>query len=78
MKRQDLEIHRGTITVHPEKLSAMKAKALADITPDAIGRIHGTVIDEELEMFVEELVYAEIADSLRAEVRSMLAKGLGL
>jgi hypothetical protein len=78
MKRQDIEIHHSTITVHPDKLSAMKKEALADITPDAIGRIRDTVIDEELEMFVEDLVYSEIADSMRAEVRAMLAKGLGL
>jgi hypothetical protein len=68
MKREDLQIDKGTITIHPDKLSAMKKEALADITPDAIGRIRDTVIDEELEMFVEELVYSEVADRMRAEV----------
>jgi hypothetical protein len=34
------------------------------------------VIDEQLELYMDELIAAEIAEELRIEIRSMLAKGL--
>jgi hypothetical protein len=38
--------------------------------------LRDAVIDEELEMYVEQLVIEEVGNEIRAEVRSMIAEGV--
>ncbi|MFL6353558.1 MAG: hypothetical protein ACJ74Z_17140 [Bryobacteraceae bacterium] len=75
MKRTDVKIERGKITIHPKKLAALKKDARARIGPDGRAILREAIVDEELEMYVEQLVIEEIENELRAEVRSMLAEG---
>jgi hypothetical protein len=76
MKRTDLRIERGKITIHPKKLEAMKKEARARIGPNGRAILREAIVDEELESYVEQLVIEEIENELRSEVRSMLAEGV--
>jgi hypothetical protein len=76
MKRTDLKIERGKITIHPRKLEAMKREARARIGSDGRATLRDAVLDEELESFVDLLMVQEIEDEMRSEIRSMLAEGL--
>ena len=75
MQRTDLKVERGKITIHPRKLAALKKEARAQIGPDGRAVLRDAIVDEEIEMYVEEIVIEEIEGELRAEVRSMLAEG---
>jgi hypothetical protein len=76
MKRSDLKIERGKITIHPKKLEALKKEARARIGPDGRAILRDAIVDEELESYVEQLVIEELENELRAEIRSMLAEGV--
>jgi hypothetical protein len=76
MKRTDINIERGKITIHPKKLEAMKKEAQARIGSDSRAILRDAILDEELETYVEQLVIGEIEGELRAEVRSLIAEGI--
>ena len=71
-QRRDLWIQDGKMVVHPEKLRSMKERIRARMTPNGLAALRDSVIDEELECFVEELVVDEIADEMRVQVRAQL------
>ena len=77
MKRTDLKIEPGKITIHPRKLAALKKEARARIGSDGRAILRDAIVDEEIEMYVEQIVVEEIENELRTEVRSMIAEALG-
>jgi hypothetical protein len=70
------EIQDDRIIVHPTKLKELKKEARSRIDADGLALLRECVIDEQLELYMDELIAAEIAEELRIEIRSMLAKGL--
>jgi hypothetical protein len=76
MKRTDIKVERGKITIHPKNLEALKREARARIGADGRAILRDAIVDEEMETYVEQLVIEEIEDELRAEVRSMIAEGV--
>lgn len=75
MQRTDLKI-RDRIIPHPTKLRELKEDARARIPPDAIGALAEAVMDEELEVYIDQIVAEEIEEVLRSEIRALLARGV--
>jgi hypothetical protein len=76
MKRTDLKIEGGRIIVHPTKIKELKKEARSRISADDIDALRDSVIDEQLELHFDEVVAAELAEEMRAEIRAMIAKGV--
>lgn len=76
MKRTDLKVEGGRIIVHPTKMKELKKEARSRISPDALAAIRECILDEELQLHFDEIVAAEIAEEMRAEIKSMLAQGV--
>jgi hypothetical protein len=76
MQRTDLRIEGGRIIVHPTKVKELKKEARSRISADDLAALRDSVIDEQLELHFNEIVAAEIAEEMRAEIRSMIAEGV--
>jgi hypothetical protein len=76
MKRTDITTGDGKITIHPAKLSALKARMRAALTEEDLEVLRNQVIDEEMEMLIQQTVVDEAAEAMRSEVRQQLTAGL--
>jgi hypothetical protein len=76
MQRTDLRIEGGRIIVHPTKVKELKKEARSRISTDGLAALRDSIVDEQLELHFDEIVAAELAEEMRIEIRSMLAKGL--
>jgi hypothetical protein len=75
-QRTDLRIEGGRIIVHPTKMTELKKEARSRISADDLAALRDSVVHEQLEVHFDEIVAAELAEEMRIEIRSMLAKGL--
>ena len=75
MDRQDVQITKTTITIHPEKLAAMKQQKREEISRAGAQELFDMTLDEELDHFVEQLVADELAEEFAIQIREKLTAG---